>query len=370
MLKRAENIFPFSFPRDHGQHPQFRTEWWYLNGRLGSEAGNAWAYHFTIFRRAFAKWSHLALIAAAMGSKSIREIGMFRKAFARVLENQGSDRIRVDGYVGHLSITNISEREFIFFERGSTSMLDIAGAERNGLCVWLKSWRLHQDGGPIRLIAERDGFGVDLEMITLKAPVLNGRHGLSRKGSEPGEASYHYSLTSLKTSGKIRWNGNLFNVAGSSFMDREFGTSILPRSVRGWDWFGIVLNNDHEVMISIIRDCDGLMKETSSATLVYPDGVWRCFESADLDVQVEATWVSATTGARYPVCWKIAIMKIDLELRITSLLKEHELVSTTSTTINYWEGPVDVLSRMEEKEFAGHGHVEMVGYAESAGGKF
>lgn len=370
MLQRADHILPFSFPKDHGQHRNFRTEWWYLSGRLSSNDETDWAYHFTIFRRAFEKWSHLALVGLAIKAKSIRNIALFRRAFARMLENQDHRRIGVDGYVGHLSITNVKEKDFVFFERGGTSLLRVAGAEEDSLCVWVKGWKLKEERGVLRLVAERDDFAIDLDLLPMKPPILNGAQGLSIKGPAPGEASYHYSLASLQTTGNLKWRGNTHPVVGASFMDREFGTSILPRSVRGWDWFGLILDNNHELMISLIRNSDGNIAETSSGTLVLPDGTWRCFVEKDLKVQVLEIWSSSVTGAHYPMHWIINIESLDLDLEIRALVKEHELVSVTSTTINYWEGPVSLTGKMYDKTVSGHGHVELVGYAESAGGKF
>ena len=204
----------------------------------------------------------------------------------------------------------------------------------------------------------------------LKPPILNGSRGLSIKGPGPGEASYHYSLASLKTTGKLKWRGTAHKVSGASFMDREFGTSILPRSIRGWDWFGIILDNNHEVMASIIRKSDGTMAETSSATMVFPDGAWQCVEAVDLQIEAVDFWTSQVTGARNPIHWFIKIKSLNLELQIVPLIKEHELVSVTSTTINYWEGPVNVSGTISGQNVKGHGHVELVGYAESAGENF
>lgn len=370
MLQRADHIIPFSFPKDHGQHKQFGTEWWYLSGRLSSQDETEWAYHFTIFRRAFEKWSHLALVGLAIKAKSIRNIASFKRAFARMLENQDHRRIGVDGYVGHLSITNVKEKDFVFFERGGTSLLRVAGAAEDSLCVWVKGWKLEERRGVLHLGAERNGFAVDLDLLPMKRPILNGNHGLSIKGPEPGEASYHYSLASLKTTGNLKWRGNTHEVAGASFMDREFGTSIMPRSLRGWDWFGLILNNDHEVMISLIRNSDGTMAVTSSGTVVMPDGTWRCFVEKDLKVQVLEIWTSLATGAKYPIHWIVRVELMNLEFEIRALVIDHELVSATSTTINYWEGPVSVSGSMHGQKVTGHGHVELVGYAESAGGKF
>ncbi len=370
MLHRADHIIPFSFPKDHGRHSQFGTEWWYLSGRLGSESGTDWAYHFTIFRRVFKRWSYLALVALAISVKSIRNVEFFKRSFARMLENHEPRHIGVEGYVGHLSITNIKERDFVFFERGGTSLFKVAGAEDNRLSVWVKDWKLWEEDGLAHLVAQREDFAINLDLLSLKPPILNGSRGLSIKGPGSGEASYHYSLASLKTTGKLKWRGTAHNVSGASFMDREFGTSILPRSIRGWDWFGIILDNNHEVMVSIIRNSDGTMAETSSATMVFPDGSWRCVRAVDLHVTVVDFWTSQATGARYPVEWFLRIEPLNLELKIVPLIKEHELVSATSTTINYWEGPVNVSGSMSGQNVKGHGHVELVGYAESAGGKF
>lgn len=310
------------------------------------------------------------MVALAISVKSIRNIEFFKRSFAKMLENREHRRIGVEGYVGHLSITNIKEKDFVFFERGGTSLFKVAGAEDNRLSIWVKDWKLNEENGTIHLLAERNDCGVDLDLLPMKPPVLNGARGLSIKGPLPGEASYHYSIASLKTTGKLKWRGSTHQVSGASFMDREFGTSILPLSIRGWDWFGLILDNNHEVMVSIIRRSDGTMAETSSATMVFPDGAWRSAGAVDLHVTVVDFWTSQATGARYPVQWFLRIEPLNLELEIVPLIKEHELVSATSTTINYWEGPVNVSGSMSGQNVKGNGHVELVGYAESAGGKF
>ena len=42
------------FPRDHGPHPQFRSEWWYFTATLTDTAGQAYGAQFTLFRQALA----------------------------------------------------------------------------------------------------------------------------------------------------------------------------------------------------------------------------------------------------------------------------------------------------------------------------
>src|SRR5690349_1365015 len=42
----------FSFPADHGPHPEFRIEWWYVTANLRDAAGNAYGAQWTLFRQA------------------------------------------------------------------------------------------------------------------------------------------------------------------------------------------------------------------------------------------------------------------------------------------------------------------------------
>ena len=38
------------FPRDHGAHPTFRTEWWYVTGWLVDDKGVERGFQITFFR--------------------------------------------------------------------------------------------------------------------------------------------------------------------------------------------------------------------------------------------------------------------------------------------------------------------------------
>lgn len=370
VLRRAWEAPCLSFPKDHGQHGDFRTEWWYLSGHLHGEDGTDWAYHFTIFRRALEKWTDLALVALAISSRWLRNIGAFQRALASMLENQNCRRIRVDGYVGHLAITNVSEHRYKFLERAGTSLFEVAGAHDESLYAWVKDWKLQECNGVVQVIAERHGFAIELDLVPQKPPVFQGRDGLAMKGTEPGQASYHYSLAPLTTSGKLTWCGKTRPVTGRSLMDREFGTAMLPKSVRGWDWFGLILDNDHEIIISLIRSSDGSLATTSSATLIRPNGASELLTADLLEITAAELWSSPATGARYPVSWNVMVGKIGLSLSVQALIKDHELVSASSTTVDYWEGPVRVSGTLVGETVSGTGHVELVGYSQPVGGKF
>ena len=49
--RQATGQRTWSFPRDHGAHPEFRTEWWYFTGNLRDGAGNRYGYQLTFFRQ-------------------------------------------------------------------------------------------------------------------------------------------------------------------------------------------------------------------------------------------------------------------------------------------------------------------------------
>ncbi|MDQ7783698.1 MAG: lipocalin-like domain-containing protein [Desulfomonilaceae bacterium] len=369
-LLRADEVRILTFPRDHGRHSEYRTEWWYLSGQLRSEDGSEWGYQFTIFRRALERWRDLAVLSLGTCSRSIRRLKTFQRSVAEMLERQNCRRINVDGYVGHLAITNIKERRFVFFQSGGSSLFNIAHARDDCLSVRLKSWILEEDSGSIRAIAERQGSAIALNLVPLKPPVVHGLNGLARKGQDAGQASYHYSLTSLETSGTLKWRGTELRVTGTSWMDREFGTSMFPKSLRGWDWFGLTFDNKVEIMLSLIRELDGTISRTSTGTLIRPDGTSRLLGFDDFHVAITDQWESPLTGACYPVQWTVAVNSIDSRFTIRARIREHELISGTSTTINYWEGPVDISGTMDDRAVTGRGHVELVGYCEPAGGKF
>ena len=42
----------FEFPEDHGSHPAFRIEWWYVTANLTGDDGQRYGIQWTLFRNA------------------------------------------------------------------------------------------------------------------------------------------------------------------------------------------------------------------------------------------------------------------------------------------------------------------------------
>ena len=216
---RAEAPRTFRFPEDHGPHPDTASEWWYVTGHLRTAQGRRFGYELTFFRVALAPD-----MPARPSAWATRQI-----------------------YMAHLALTDPEGRRFHAFERFNRAALDMAGATAAPLRIWLDDWTLAARPGadpslatpPLLLRAAEGPVALALELDAGKPPVLQGAAGLSRKGPEPGDASYYYSLTRLATRGTLELNGERFAVEGESWMDREWGTSALGPERSGWDWFGL-----------------------------------------------------------------------------------------------------------------------------------
>ncbi|MBW2122205.1 MAG: carotenoid 1,2-hydratase [Deltaproteobacteria bacterium] len=325
----------FSFPRDHGSHPRFQTEWWYYTGHLRSQGGKPFGYQLTFFRRAL-----------------------------RPGRPSGESRWAIDSvYFAHFALTDEKAKDFMFRERISRGALGQAGAATGRLHVWIGDWSLRAEGAAHLLEAGSPTMGIRLRLVPTKPPVVNGINGVSRKAEGEGNASYYYSMTRMNTQGDLVLNGKDMKVTGVSWMDHEFGSNQLQEYQVGWDWFSLQLENNTELMLYLIRDRSGKPDPYSSGTLTFPDGSSHHLSLQEFDVRALETWKSRKTGARYPSGWRIRVplWKIDLTVRPT--VPHQELDPRQSTRIPYWEGSVHVRGRYGKSPVSGVGYVELTGYA-------
>jgi predicted secreted hydrolase len=355
---RALEPRAFEFPRDHGPHPAFRTEWWYLTGNLEDAGGRPFGFHFTLFRSA------------------LRPPGDEEDP---TLPRSGWSTDQV--YMGHLAITNGAGRRFHAFERFSRGALDLAGATWDPFRVWLEDWELGgpQEGAvnlpeslrgapglevfPLRLRALEGGVGLELSFLPVKPMVLQGEEGLSQKGPEPGNASFYYAFTRLTASGIMVFGPDTIPVRGSAWMDREWSTSALSSGQVGWDWFALQLEDGYDLMYYQLRREDGSADPLSKGSLVDREGVKGLLSQGDVILEVLDLWRSPVDGAAYPARWRLSVPHRDMTLEITPLMPNQEL----NLTFRYWEGAVRVAGTREGRPVAGRGYVELTGYGVEEG---
>lgn len=338
---RAQAPAALQFPRDHGPHPAFGSEWWYYTGNLAAQDGRRFGFELTFFRVSLAPPAAVAGQASAFATHQV--------------------------YMAHLAITDVAGRRFEAFERFERPVLGLAGAQAEPFRVWLRDWQarsltddLQAPGSPfpLQLQAGQDGLGLDLRLENDKPPVLQGEHGLSRKGPAPGDASYYYSYTRLRASGTLRLGQARVAVQGLAWMDREWSTTALGAQRIGWDWFALQLDHGAELMFCRIRRADGAPNPFDYGVWVRPDGSYRTLRADEVQLVVTDHWRSPATGVRYPAGWQLTVAPAAARLRVRPLLADQEL----DLAVRYWEGAVATTGTVAGRPVSGHGYVELTGY--------
>jgi predicted secreted hydrolase len=333
----------YVFPRDHGFHAGFRTEWWYFTGHLAAEDGSRFGYQLTFFRH-----------------------GLRPPASQRPVQS----RFIVDDLkFAHFAVTDLRSNKFHFSQRVSRGAFGEAGfhpASRDGVSrlAWIEDWALDWEPGAgegtWRFSATDGGVALALELHPAKPWVFHGENGVSQKAAGVGRASHYYSGTRLESSGTLRAGGREFRVRGLSWLDREWGSNQLTREQIGWNWFSIQFDDGSELMLYEMRLRGGGADPHSSGTYVAADGTSRHLRRSDYTLTPRRWWKSPATGGRYPVAWDFEVPPLELRGTVTTPLDAQELALDP---VVYWEGLIDIRARRGSREISGQGYLEMTGYA-------
>jgi predicted secreted hydrolase len=326
---RAVEPRVFTFPDDHGPHPGFRNEWWYLTGNLAAEDGRRFGYQLTFFN-----------------------LQLPRSAITDSASNWHSERI----WMAHFAVTDAAGRQHYAFERFARENPGLAGAQVEPFSVWLEDWRIRGTAGsadlPWQVQATEEDIGLDLQLSSAKAPVLQGDAGLSRKSATPGNASYYYSLTRLPTRGTLQLGNETLEVTGNSWLDREWSTSALDVDQTGWDWFSLQFDDGTELMYYQLRDLQGQAHPFSAGKHMANDGTTTTLSSQELVLDALTHWTSPT-GITYTTTWSMKTRNLDL--KIEAVLPDQWM----NLSLPYWEGAVVVIDQTSGA-LLGRGYLEMV----------
>ena len=338
----------FEFPRDHGAHPDYRQEWWYVTGNLDAANGERFGFELTFFR--------FALASALKGaSGATASTGLVPPTSA---DSDSRWRTR-EIYMAHFAVTDVARGRFRFSQKLSRGAVGLAGAQMPPLHVWVDDWSLAAlgpDDPRWRLRAAQNGYELTLDARALLQPVLNGDQGLSRKSAELGAASYYYSIPRVAVHGQLRRDGTPLDVEGLAWLDREWSSGPLDR---GWDWFALQLGDGSSLMFYALRSDDGRRDPNSAGTWTSPAGQSRRLSSDEVQIEVLDHWTNPR-GDRYPSHWRVRVPSAGLDVEVRPALQNQELTAST----RYWEGAVDVTAADGAGgRPSGRGYVELVGYA-------
>jgi predicted secreted hydrolase len=330
----------FGFPRDHGAHPGFRTEWWYYTGNLRAANGARFGFQLTFFRH------------------------QLRPAADRHQWPQPASAWRTDQiFLAHAALTDIDAGRHYQAEDIGRGVLDLAGVELRArdARVFLGEWEAVVGSQGHALAMTDAEFGFDLKLVPVKDLVAHGDRGYSRKGTDPARASCYYSFTRLETRGTLRLIDRRFEVEGLSWMDHEYSTAPLEPGIRGWSWFSLQFDNGTELMLFLLNLKAGGYHSASSGTLVAPDGTTTAVTSDHIQAEPLRQWQSPHSGAEYPLAWRLRVHQPDLELRITTPVDDQEMTTSRTTGVTYWEGSVTAEGRMAGQDVKGLGYMELTG---------
>jgi len=327
--------YRYEFPRDHFNHPGYRTEWWYYTGNLKSADGHRFGFELTFFRQ-----------------------GVSRD------RAKTSDWDVQDIYLAHLALSELDGGRFYHTERVNRASPGLAGASQPLAKVWNGNWQVLWANDRQQMQAVADNFALRLVMTSRKLPVIHGRNGVSQKAAGAGQASHYISFTRLLTSGSIELEGKSYQVEGTSWMDHEFFTHQLEANESGWDWLSLQLDDDTELMLYRFRHKDGSVDPFSAGTYVDGQGKSTFLGVSDFSMQPAGeTYTSPTTHAVYPTAWQVTVPTLSLDLQVKTPLRSQELVSGYSTGLSYWEGAITVSGTRSGAPATGVGYLEMTGYA-------
>ena len=326
-FRQAVPGYMYQFPRDHFDHPAFRTEWWYYTGNVHSRDGRRYGFELVFFRR---------------GERRGPAV------------NPSAWRID-DLYLAHLAVTDMDARRFRYATRLNRAGPGMAGISFSEGRIWNGNWEVRWDrsNNAQTLSAIAGEIRFSFRLTPVKPAVIEGESGVSQKGDGAGNASYYVSFPRLAVEGTLEGRP----VSGSAWMDHEWFSNQLEESQQGWDWFSIQLDNDTELMLFQLRRSDGSIDRHSAGTFIAGDGRATHLKREDFELQTAGFWTSPKTGARYPVEWRIRVPSRKLSLDCLAAIADQELVSEDAAAPTYWEGAVTYSGSA-----AGVGYLEMTGY--------
>ncbi len=311
------------FPADHGPHPDFRIEWWYLTANLRDANGATYGAQWTLFRQ-----------AVHPGPQE---------------EGWANQQI----WMGHAAVTRADTHRFSeAFARGGVGQ---AGVEARPFHAWIDGWEMRgleamnsTAVSPLELSAAAEDFAYALRLEADHALVLQGDAGYSVK-SEQGQASYYYSQPYFKAEGHITIDERPVNVTGQAWMDREWSSQPLASDQTGWDWLSLHFASGEKLMLFRLRSAGGHH---------FTSGKW--FSPREQDRQLASSDIAMTPKAlteignrKIPTRWDIAIAPLALNISCSAL----NAASWMATRFPYWEGPISF-----QGSHQGVGYLEMTGY--------
>ncbi|MEP3640137.1 MAG: lipocalin-like domain-containing protein [Paracoccaceae bacterium] len=306
----------FEFPQDHGAHPDFRIEWWYLTANLKAADGTQYGAQWTLFRSALAPET-----------------------------KDGWQDPQV--WFAHAAVTT-PDTHFVT-ERFARGGIGQAGVTASPFNAWIDEWQMSGAfEGQMTVSATGPDFGYAFDMNASGPIVFHGDAGFSVKSAE-GQASYYYSQPFFDVTGLLQLPGGDIPVSGQAWLDREWSSQPLSDNQTGWDWFSLSFDTGDKLMGFRLRQSDG--DTFNSATWISPTGQTTSYK--DGVFSAEPISIAEVKGKEIPVSWRVRLPAKGVDVTVEA----HNNDSWMDVSLPYWEGPVGI-----QGSHTGQGYLEMTGY--------
>jgi predicted secreted hydrolase len=302
------------FPADHGAHPDFRIEWWYLTANLADPDGTLYGLQWTLFR-------------------------------AALRPQAGADWLSPQVWMGHAAVTTPSAH--FVAERLARGGIGQAGVQASPFSAWIDEWSMQgPDLSALRLKAAGTDFAYDVQLAAKGPLVLHGDRGYSVK-SAAGQASHYYSQPGYQVAGTLTLPSGPVTVSGTAWLDREWSSQPLAQDQSGWDWFSLSFDSGDKLMGFVLRGD----AEYTSATWIAANGQVTAF--ADGAFVATPLARHPVAGREVPVEWRVQVAEKGVDVVVSALNPD----AWMATSVPYWEGPVTISG-----SHGGVGYLEMTGY--------
>jgi predicted secreted hydrolase len=310
----------FDFPTDHGAHPDYRIEWWYLTANLTGPDGTPYGAQWTLFRSALTPNDAAGWEASQL-------------------------------WMAHAGLTTHDTHHSA--ERLARGGIGQAGVTAAPFAAWIDDWTMTATAttdalDALQVTARGEGFAYDLALTATGPLIFHGAAGYSVKSAQ-GQASYYYSQPFYRVSGSITLPDGAIPVTGTAWLDREWSSQPLSQTQDGWDWVSLQLDDGARLMGFTLRD--SAAAPFTAATWIAPDGTSQSFPDGALTMTPLA--LSDVAGREIPTTWRIELPDRGLDITATALNPQ----SWMDVSIPYWEGPVTISGTHQ-----GRGYLEMTGY--------
>lgn len=305
----------FDFPADHGPHPDYRIEWWYLTANLQGEDGRHYGLQWTLFRSALAPQDGIGWASPQL-------------------------------WMGHAAVTSADAHYST--ERLARGGIGQAGVSADPFEAWIDDWQLAgTDLNTLSMTASGPDFAFDMALTAQGPLVFHGDDGYSVKSAD-GQASYYYSQPFYDIQGTLTLPDGDVAVSGQAWLDREWSSQPLSDDQTGWDWFSLSLEGG-KLMGFRLRQTDGSFY--TSATWIAPDGTTTAYPDGAFVADPIA--YNDVNGRQIPTQWRVQLDAQGVDVDVSAL----NSTAWMDTSIPYWEGPIFI-----DGSHSGMGYLEMTGY--------